>query len=384
MKTVLVITSVASMVDQFLFPNLELFQDMEYEVHVACNFEKGNTCSDERVLELKSKLRDMNILYHQIDFAREVSKVSENIRAYKEVYKLVSDHKYDLIHCHSPIGGVITRLACRNFRKQGMKVFYTAHGFHFYKGAPIKNWLIYYPIEKFCSRFTDMLITINKEDYNLAKEKFSAKETVYIPGVGIDVEKFSSFPFSSDEKVKFRNEIGVPQDTKLLASVGELNANKNHQLVLHAMALLKDKTVHYAIAGIGDNDKNLIRKATELGLSENLHLLGYRTDIARIYKAADICCFPSIREGLPVAVVEGMACGLPLAAAENRGTRDICEQGVNGFLSSPFSPEEFKENLEKLLNDDKLCDSMRKANVERAKYFSVNDVTKQMREIYSC
>lgn len=384
MKTVLVITSVASMVDQFLFPTLELFQNMEYEVHVACNFEKGNTCSDERVLELKSKLRERNILYHQIDFAREVSKVSENIRAYKEVYKLVSDHKYDLIHCHSPIGGVITRLACRNFRKQGMKVFYTAHGFHFYKGAPIKNWLIYYPIEKFCSRFTDMLITINKEDYNLAKEKFSAKETIYIPGVGIDVEKFSSFPFSVDEKRKFRDEIGVPHDAKLLASVGELNANKNHQLVLRAMALLKDKTVHYAIAGIGDNDKNLIRMATELGLSENLHLLGYRTDIARIYKAADICCFPSIREGLGLAAVEAMACGLPLVAAENRGTRDICVQGVNGFLSSPFSPEEFKENLEKLLNDDKLCDSMRKANVERAKYFSVKDVTKLMREIYSC
>ena len=184
MKAVLVITSVASMVDQFLFPTLELFQNMEYEVHVACNFDKGNTCSDERVLELKSKLRDRNILYHQIDFAREVSKVSENIRAYKEVYKLVSDHKYDLIHCHSPIGGLITRLACRKIRKHGTPVIYTAHGFHFFKGAPIQNWILYYPVEKLCSRWTDVLIAINQEDFSFAKRKMKSKKIEYIPGIG--------------------------------------------------------------------------------------------------------------------------------------------------------------------------------------------------------
>ncbi len=346
----------------------------------------GNTveiATNEEEYKVADCYREWGCRIHQINTSRSPFNKG-NLKAVNEIKKIVQENDYDIVHCHTPVAAFLTRLACRNFRKQGMKVFYTAHGFHFYKGAPIKNWLIYYPIEKFCSRFTDMLITINKEDYNLAKEKFSAKETIYIPGVGIDVEKFSSFPFSVDEKRKFRDEIGVPHDAKLLASVGELNANKNHQLVLRAMTLLKDKTVHYAIAGIGDNDKNLIRMATELGLSENLHLLGYRTDIARIYKAADICCFPSIREGLGLAAVEAMACGLPLVAAENRGTRDICVQGVNGFLSSPFSPEEFKENLEKLLNDDKLCDSMRKANVERAKYFSVKDVTKLMREIYSC
>ena len=382
-KNALVIASMGSMLDNFNKPNIRLLKELGYDVTIAANFNCEDSNSKEKNDEFCRIMQEEGIKVQHIDFSRKLFNISKQIKSIKQTKELLKQG-FDLIHCHSPICAAITRIVANKYRKKGTKVIYTAHGFHFYKGAPIKNWLIYYPIEKFCSRLTDMLITINKEDYNLAKEKFSAKETIYIPGVGIDVEKFSSFPFSVDEKRKFRDEIGVPHDAKLLASVGELNANKNHQLVLRAMTLLKDKTVHYAIAGIGDNDKNLIRMATELGLSENLHLLGYRTDIARIYKAADICCFPSIREGLGLAAVEAMACGLPLVAAENRGTRDICVQGVNGFLSSPFSPEEFKENLEKLLNDDKLCDSMRKANVERAKYFSVKDVTKLMREIYSC
>ena len=186
MKTVLVITSVASMVDQFLFPTLELLQSMGCKVHVACNFERGNTCSDEKVLELKSKLEARKIPYYQIGFARDVTKVLDNLRAYKEVCKLLSNQKYDLIHCHSPIGGLITRIACRKTRKHGTKVIYTAHGLHFFKGAPIQNWMLYYPIEKICSRWTDVLITINREDFSFAKRKMKAKKIEYLPGVGID------------------------------------------------------------------------------------------------------------------------------------------------------------------------------------------------------
>lgn len=377
MKTVLVITSVASMVDQFLFPTLELFQNMEYEVHVACNFEKGNTCSDERVLELKSKLRDRNILYHQIDFAREVSKVSENIRAYKEVYKLVSDHKYDLIHCHSPIGGLIARLAARNVRKNGTKVFYTAHGFHFYKGAPLKNWLLYYPVEKLCAHFTDVLITINQEDYALAQKKMKAKRVEYVPGVGIDLTKFGQVAVDKSAK---RKELGIPEDAMLLLSVGELNKNKNHETVIRA---IKDLDVYYIIAGKGDLQEHLQSVIDELGLTNRVKLIGFRSDITELCAAADLFVFPSFREGLSRSLMEAMASGLPCVVSNIRGNADLIEDGKGGFLCTSASAEEFAAVLQELLQNAALRQKMGKNNRQKIKKFDVSVVENKMRKIYS-
>jgi len=348
MKKVLVITSVASMIDQFLFPSLELLQNLEYEVHVACNFERGSTCSDERVSELKNKLRDRNISYHQIDFARDVTKVSENIRAYKEVCRLVSENKYDLIHCHSPIAAFCTRLACRTLRKKGLKVIYTAHGFHFYKGAPLKNWLIYYPLEKYCSRLTDLLITINQEDYALARKKMKAKHIAYVPGVGIDLQKFSVPSVSSDEK---RAELGIPDDVFLLLSVGELNRNKNHEVILRAMSLLNDPNIHYAIAGTGNLREYLLSLSEELGIRDHVHLLGYRGDVAELYRAADVFVFPSFREGLSVSLMEAMASGLPCLVSDIRGNRDLIDE-IGGMRFDPSDIRSAAQGLRAMMSSD--------------------------------
>lgn len=168
MKKVLILASVASMIDQFNMPNIELLQNMGYNVDVACNFKEGNTCSDEKIEELKSTLKKMNIQCFQIDFARDVTNMGRNIKSLWQVEQLLETNKYEFLHCHSPIGGVVGRVAGK---LKHVKVIYTAHGFHFYKGAPKKNWLIYYPIEKLCSYMTDVLITINKEDYVLAQKK---------------------------------------------------------------------------------------------------------------------------------------------------------------------------------------------------------------------
>lgn len=372
MKTVLVITSVASMVDQFLFPTLELFQNMEYEVHVACNFDKGNTCSDERVLELKSKLRDRNILYHQIDFAREVSKVSENIRAYKEVYKLVSDHKYDLIHCHSPIGGLITRLACRKIRKHGTPVIYTAHGFHFFKGAPIKNWMLYYPVEKLCSRWTDVLITINQEDFSFAKRKMKSKKIEYIPGIGIDLERITNIDVDRTEK---RRELGVPNGAILLLSVGELNKNKNHETVIRAIA---DMDVHYIIAGRGDLEDQLRLTIEELGLTNRVKLLGYRKDIVELCKTADVFVFPSFREGLSVSVMEAMGSGLPIVCSRIRGNTDLIDEN-GGEMFDPHSVEDCSRAIKQLIHSNKRDKGI--YNLNKVENFSETKVISMIRRI---
>ena len=338
MANALIITSVASMVQQFLLHNIFLLQKMGYEVQVACNFENGNTCSLERVEELKQTLTQCGVVFHQIDFERNVFQLSGNYRAYRQIADLISKEEFALIHCHSPIGGVLGRLAARGVRKNGTRVFYTAHGFHFYKGAPKLNWMVYYPIERFCSRFTDKLITINKEDFELAKNKFKAKEVHYVPGVGIDLSRFENINVDKGAK---RNEIGVPEDVLLLLSVGELNENKNHQIVIKALAKLNDSNMHYAIAGIGEKAAELTDLANALGVGDRVHLLGFRTDVAELYKTADLYIHPSFREGLPVAVMEAMASKTTVLASRIRGCKDIVSDNL-------FDPRDVDSLIEKL------------------------------------
>lgn len=303
----------------------------------------------------------------------------KTVVAVKEIKQIVTQNDYDIVHCHTPIAAMCTRLACVKFRKNGGKVFYTAHGFHFYKGAPLKNWLIYYPIEKICSYFTDTLIAINKEDFNFAKKHLNAKSTQHVAGVGIDVDRFSKVEISKEEK---RKELGLPKEAVVLTSVGELNQNKNHQVVLKAMSLLKNENLYYIIAGQGENADNLLLLAKELKLENNFKLLGQRTDIPEIYKASDICCFPSFREGLPVAVMEAMATGLPIVSGNNRGARDLCENEVNGFLCNPLSCEEFASAINTIISNTDLYNKFSTANISASLKFDVNVINKKMSEFY--
>ena len=298
-----------------------------------------------------------------------------NIKAIRQIRELVEKNGYDIVHCHSPLAAASTRLACRTLRKKGkVKVIYTAHGFHFYKGAPLKNWLIFYPIEKICSRYTDVLITINKEDYKLAKRKMMAKIVDYIPGVGIDCAKFANVDV--DRKAK-RNEIGVPEDAFMLLSVGELNLNKNHSVVIKALAKIKEPNIHYVIAGVGVEKDSLQQLADELGV--NLHLLGYRQDIPELDNTADCYILPSIREGLNVSIMEAMASGLPVICSRIRGNIDMVNE-KGGELFDPLSINECMEALKKIMKRDRI--QLGNYNLQKAKIFSLNETNKQMKEMY--
>lgn len=379
MSKALIITSVASMVDQFLLPNLFLLQDMGYEIHVACNFEKGSTCSEEKIQNLKRTLTEKNIKFYQIDFERDVTHIFGHVMAYRQLSAIVKSNAFDLIHCHSPIGGMLGRLVARKQRKKGAKVFYTAHGFHFYKGAPLKNWLIYYPVEKFCSRFTDVLITINKEDYSLAKRKMRAKRIEHVPGVGINL---SSFENVSIDRAQKRRELGVPEDAFLLVSVGEVNKNKNHQVIVKAMAKFNNPNVHYVIAGIGDQEETLTKLAESFGVESQLHLLGFRKDIPEIDSVADVFCFPSLREGLGLGAIEGMACGLPIITSNEHGINDYSEDGVTGYKCNPYDVDGFAEAIKKLISEHDVRMSMSEFNKERAKCYAIDKIVPIMKGIY--
>lgn len=376
MKKALVITSVASMVDQFLLPSIDLLQSMGFEVHVACNFERGSSCSNERIAILKRKLEESNVVCCQIDFARSIMSFRNNIRAYNQVKCLFQNNEYRIVHCHSPIGGVVTRLACKKARKQGTKIIYTAHGFHFYKGAPLKNWILFYTVEKYCAKFTDVLITINKEDFERAKKKFKAKSVEYIPGVGIDVDKFANVVVDVEKK---REEIGVSKDSFLLLSVGELNKNKNHETVIRSIAEMGDPRIHYAIAGRGDLQEHLLNVADELGIGDRVHLLGFRSDVAELYKAADAFIHPSFREGLPVSIMEAMASGLPVIASDIRGNVDLVDD-ESGLLFCASSIEDCKTSIIRLM--EKNADMVRKHNLIKSSAFSFVDINSKLKAIY--
>ena len=373
MKKAIIVTSVASMVDQFLLPSITLLQNMGYIVEVACNFETGSTCSKEKIENLKEKLSTLGVKYHHIDFARNVLSLSQHIKAYKQVKQILTNDQYELMHCHSPIGGLISRLACRKARKSGTTVIYTAHGFHFYKGAPLKNWLLYYPVEKFCSYFTDTLITINKEDYALAQKKMRAKKIEYVAGVGIDLTKFGQNTVNNAEK---RKELCIPSDATVLLSVGELNENKNHETVIRA---IKDLDAYYIIAGKGDLKEHLQSLIDELGLTERVKLLGFRTDVSELYRVADVYVLPSIREGLNVSVMEAMASGLPVVCGRIRGNTDLIDNN-GGALFDPHSVDECKKAIIDVIGQNK--NDLSVYNLEKVKTMSVEQVNIGMKEIY--
>ena len=346
--------------------------------------EEGHTveiATNEKLAPVHDAVSELGFKVHQISCVRTPFNKG-NIKAIRQLKKIVSENEYDIVHCHTPIAAMCTRLACINQRKKGTKVFYTAHGFHFYKGAPLKNWLIYYPIEKICSYFTDTLITINKEDYALAQKKMKAKKIEYVAGVGLDTKRFLGCELSDGQKLEMRKEIGVPENAKLLLSIGELNQNKNHQIVLKALSLINNDDIHYAIAGIGSKGEYLKNLAKEFGLEERFHLLGYRKDVEKLYKSADCLVHPSFREGLPVSVMEAMCSGLALVVADNRGNSDLCEDGTNGFICSPFKPEEFANSIKKLLDDENLRKRFGKQNIEKIKQFDVFNVITKMEQIY--
>ena len=344
-----------------------LLQD-GHEIHIACNSSEN---------DLPAFYHAKNVTIHDLACVRSPLN-RKNLVAIRQIKKIVSEQHFDIVHCHTPIAAMCTRLACRKVRKQGTKVIYTAHGFHFFKGAPWKNWMLFYPIEKICSYFTDVLITINSEDYALAKKKMKARRIEYVRGVGIDTARIKSV--TVDKNVK-RQEIGVPEDAFLLLSVGELNANKNHESVIKTLGRIGNKKIHYAIAGTGDLKAHLEDVAAENGMRENLHLLGFRCDVYELLKAADAYIHPSFREGLPVSAMEALASGLPIVCSEIRGNVDVVENKKNGIWFSVNDLQSLQTAITELFADRE-SKTIGATNSQDAEKFDFCEINKEMYRVY--
>ena len=332
----ILITSTELMMIQFLIPHVIHLSKNGYKIEIACSDVGG------RMDEVREKLKDYTEKIHIVRLER--SPVSpKNLLGYQDMKSIIAHGKYDIIWTNEPVMGVVTRLAAIKARKRGTKVLYMVHGFHFYKGAPKKYWLAFYPIEKIASRLCDEIITINKEDYERAKT-FHSKEVRYIHGIGVDTNRLKPDEIKND----IRKEIGVAEDTFLILSVGELLPRKNQQVIIRALGLLKDKGIHYILCGKGKQLAELQNLAKENHVENQVHFLGYRKDILNIYGQTDLLAFPSMREGLGLAGLEAMYCGLPLVSSNTSGPRDYMENGKTGYMFDPYDAEGFAKGIEEL------------------------------------
>ncbi len=373
MKKVLLTATVQSHICQFHKPLVKMLHENGYEVHVAAK----DNLAEKNGLKLDFVDKVFNV-----PFSRS-PKSADNIKAYKQLKEIITAEAYDIIHCNTPMGGIVTRLAAKKARKTGTKVYYTAHGFHFYKGASRAGWLIYYPIEKYMAKYTDKLITICNEDYQTAKNKQFNSEICYIHGVGADSARY--MPATPEEKQALREQLAVPQDAFVFLCTGELNENKNQKTVISAFAKAVEScpNMMLLLAGNGPKEAALREQVAELGLNDRIKLLGYQTQLEQYVKLSDVVVSASHREGLGLNLIEAMLCQKPVLAADNRGHRDLVQQGVNGFLIPADAALAFADKMQMFYQDAQRCAEFGGAGCTYAQQFTDAYVMGDLKKIYN-
>ncbi|MEB5855357.1 glycosyltransferase [Enterococcus gallinarum] len=377
MKKALIVASVASMIEQFNLENIQILINLGFSVDVATNFENPGTITNEIVDNLKKKLQKKHVNCIQIDFPRGIGTLKQDKECY-QVLKQLATNNYNLVHCHSPIGGALTRLA---FRNSNSKVIYTAHGFHFFKGGPVKNWILFYPIERFLSRYTDILLTINSEDFQVAKT-FHAKNVIKIPGVGIkEIDKTMA---TNKDQENLKVSLGINYDDLVIISIGELSKRKNHITAIKALHDLKFN-YHYIVCGTGEELDVLKRAVREYNMEDRVHFIGYQGNIQPYLEISDLSIFISKREGLGLAGLEAMSAGVPLISSYIGGIKDYTENGVTGFtIKNPMDISELREKLKQwvsLTSHQKKI--MSKNCISISQKYTIQEVNKIMTKIYS-
>ncbi len=370
---VLLTASVLSHICQFHKPLMNMLKVQGHTVHVAAY----DNLAEKNGLSLENVDQVFNIAFHRNPFS------PQNITAYRKLKSVIETGQYDIIHCNTPAVGVLTRLGARASRKKnGTKVFYTAHGFHFYRGASKKNWLMYYPIEKFMCRYTDMLVTITEEDYELAKKRFRVN-TFHMHGVGASSARFT--PVNEEEKNELRHKLALTPEDHIILCTGELLPNKNQATLIKAVALLVPRwpNLKVLLAGNGPEESNLRSLIEMLNLESTVSLLGYKTNIHEYVKAADIIVSCSFREGLPLNIIEAMLSGKPVVASINRGHRELVVDAQTGYLVEANAPDKYAEAIEKLLSDTVTYRRMAEACIGRGCLFADTNIIHELEELYN-
>ena len=366
LKKVLYVTTVSRTINAFLVPHIEMLLANGYKVDCACSIDKT----------LNKKLEAKGVRVFEIPFSRNPLGLG-NIKAFNKLIDIQSINEYDVIHVHTPIAAIYGRLLRFKFPK--IKTIYTAHGYHFLKSGSKLGWLIYYPIEKFMASLTNVTININKEDYEITKNKLNPEKCYLMNGVGIDLNKYKKI--SCEEVKRKKEELGLNEDDFIVLNIAELNKNKNHIQLIKGMELLKDKYPDIKALCIGDGKllEEIKKEIKQRGLEENIKLLGYREDINELINVSDIGILMSHREGLPRNLMEFMACGRKVIATNIRGCRDIvCNESVGSLVEVGDYKETAKEIERYYLLQDKKFEVS-----EDIQKYNIKNINNKLNEIYS-
>lgn len=366
---ILYTATVLSHICQFHLPHMKVLQERGWEVHAAAH----DNLAVKNGLQLKYCDK-----FIEIPFDRS-PKSPRNLKAYRAMKKLLSQEHYDVILCNTPMGGIVTRLAAKKTRREGTRVIYMAHGFHFFKGSSKAGWLIYYPVEKHMARYCDMIITVNEEDYALAKERFGkVTQIAHIHGIGVDENRYH--PATPEEQLAMRQAEGLAGEDFVLLCVGELNENKNQKTLIAAAALLKGRIPNLKIllAGNGPLEQELRDQITSLGLENTVKMLGYRTDLERITPAVDLVVSCSKREGMPLNIIEAMLCRKPVVASHNRGHDELVTEGETGYLLAPDDIPGFADAIRSLAGDPQRRTLVGEAGSRKAQTYKVSTVSDEL------
>ena len=368
MKKVLYTATVLSHICQFHLPHIKMLKEKGYEVHVCAR----DNLAEKNGLELKYADKFINV-----PFSRS-PKSKKNLQALKQLKQLFKDEYYDLVICNTPMGGIVTRLAAKKTRKKGTKVVYMAHGFHFYKGASKKSWLVFYPIEKFFAKRCDTVITITDEDYKLASKKFKTN-VMRMHGAGVDGERH--YFVEETEKFALRQELGLKKEDFVCLCVGELNQNKNQKQLISLVPTLKERIPNFKLllAGNGKTKEELENQIKELGVEKEIELIGYQPKIERYLRASDVSLSVSKREGLPFNIVEAMLTKKPVVVSENRGHRELVKDGETGFMTNDMS--QFIDDIVRLFEDKELYSQIAEKACDYAKVYTLQSTIKEFNRI---
>ena len=374
MKKALILAPMGSVHRRFNKANIEALHALGYEVELCANFENGEGAEIQNQ-KYVDECAVNGIKTHSIPFARH--SLIGSLKCLPLLKELLKREQYDIVHAHTETGGLLLKLT--QGVKGKSKFFYTPHGMSFWKGSGLKSQLVYKPLERWICSVMDMNLGMNVEEVeNLMR--WNKLTTCYVHGIGLNVARMQSPTRSKDD---VRKEFGLSESDKLVASIGELDDNKNHITVIRALAKLSRKDFKYVGCGVGPNRDMLLAESVNLGLKEYTILAGYRSDISDILNAADIFVFPSYHEGMPVSALEAMACGLPVICSEIRGNVDIIHEGDNGYLFEPSDVDTLSQKLAYLMDNTSMRNTMGQKNREIVKAFSLEAVVKELKRIYS-
>ena len=356
-RKILLVANVAKEhVLKFHIPTIKALKEEGWYVDVACS-------GDEKIPYCDNQY---HMSYKRSPFTIDM------VKGIVELKKIINDGQYDIVYCHTPVGGMAARFAAVSARKKGTKVIYFAHGYHFFKGAPKQNWVLYYPMEKLMAKMTDSIILINNEDYELTKKRFKKCKAYKIDGIGVDISRFN---VDDTEKVRkeYRSQMGIPQDATVLIYLAELLPNKNQTFLMDVLKKVLEtyKNVYLVLAGFDHSNGEFERYAEKIGVKNHVKFLGWREDVGNLYAMSDICTATSVREGFGLNLVEAMACGVPVIASNNRGHETIVRNGENGLLVDQGDIDGFVNGINLLIHDETLRKKfIRVGSEEKNKYSS--------------